>query len=492
MRIAIADISQETDTFSPRLTGLEDFELNGLLYGNEILEKMQGVGKIGGFLAIAAHREDVELLPILRANAMAGGRITEETLAFLKNKLLVGLKEVLPVDGVFLSLHGAASSEETDDLEGQVLHAVRQLVGDAVPIVAPLDHHASITGLIMDSTDVVIGYQTQPHDVFETGERGARILFDLLDKKISPSGAWFRIPMVTPQDQFLTSGGPMKVWFDLAREMERLPGVITASNFPMQPWLDVEDAGWTAMVYTDGSPQLAWKLAAELANKAWELRDQFWVSGRLSPAQTIRQADGAEEGLIIIADTGDSTFGGAPGDSTCLLREMLAQGITSTAYVPMVDAEAVMAAFEAGEGQEVTLSLGGKMDNVFSKPVQVTGTITRVSEDLVADLGERGSCQMGRTALLEAGSIKIALADSRVRAINFPAMYTHLGLDVAAAKMVVLKTASNFQYFAPWRKGLIRADSPGMTQSNLHDFDWVRAPRPLYPFDDLPEWQARL
>jgi microcystin degradation protein MlrC len=233
-------------------------------------------------------------------------------------------------------------------------------------------------------------------------------------------------------------------------------------------------------------------LAAELANKAWELRDQFWASERLSPAETIRQADSAEEGLIILADTGDSTYGGAPGDSTCLLREMLAQGITSTAYVPMVDAEAVTAAMQAGEGQEVTLNLGGKMDNLFSKPVQVAGTVTRVTEGVVADLAGRGFCHMGRTALLEAGSIKIALADARVAAINFPVMYTHLGLDIDAAKMVVLKTASNFQYFAPWRKGLIRADSPGMTQSNLHDFEWVRAPRPLYPFDDLPEWQARL
>ena len=172
----------------------------------------------------------------------------------------------------------------------------------------------------------------------------------------------------------------MKEWFDLARKMEQMPGVVTASNFPMQPWLDVEDAGWTAMVYTDGDPQLAWKLAAELANKAWDLRDQFWVSERLSLAETIRQANRAEEGLIILADTGDSTYGGAPGDSTCLLREMLAQGITSTAYVPLVDAEAVAVAMQAGEGQEITLRVGGKMDKVFSKPVEVTGTVKRVTD----------------------------------------------------------------------------------------------------------------
>ena len=141
------------------------------------------------------------------------------------------------------------------------------MVGDDVPIVAPLDHHANITKLIMESADVVTGYQTQPHDPFETGERAVRILFDLLKKKISPTVGWFKIPMVTPQDQFLTSGGPMKEWFDLAREMEKRPGVISASTFPMQPWLDVEEAGWTAMAYTDNDLPLARQLAAELAKR---------------------------------------------------------------------------------------------------------------------------------------------------------------------------------------------------------------------------------
>jgi microcystin degradation protein MlrC len=491
MRIAIAQISQETDTFSPILTTLENFEQSGLFYGEEMLEESRGAGKIGGFLQVAAEREDVELLPIVEARATSGGRLTDQALEFLQAKLLSGLKEVLPVDGVFMSLHGAASSESTDDLEGGMLRAVRQVVGKEVPIVAPLDHHANITQLIMDSADVVTGYQTQPHDPFETGQRAAKILFDLVEGRISPTAGWFKIPMVTPQDQFLTSGGPMKEWFDLARRMERRPEVITASNFPMQPWLDVEDAGWAAMVYTDDDPALARELAAELANKAWELRAEFWVSERVPPAEAVRQADRAPEGLIILADTGDSVYGGAPGDSACLLRAMLEQKIASTAFLPLVDAEAVESTIQAGEGSEVTLSLGGKMDRIFNQPVEVTGKVARISQGLVVKLERSGTRQMGNTALLEVGNIKIALADSRIWAVNWPIMYTHLGLDMDDAKMVVVKTASNFQYFAPWRKGLIRVDTPGMTQSNLHDFEWVRAPRPLYPIDDLPEWQVR-
>ena len=490
MRIAVAEISQETDTFSPIPTELGHFEQYGLYFGDEILKRMPGVGKIGGLLAVADGEEDVELLPIMRAQSTPGGRVTAEALDFFEEKLVSGLQGILPVDGFFLSLHGAASSATIDDLEGHLLNAVRTVVGDAVPIVVPLDHHANVTERIMALSDVVIGYQTQPHDKFEAGERGARILFDLVRGKISPTVGWHKIPMITPQDQFLTSGGPMKAWFDLAREMEKRPGVISASNFPMQPWLDVEEGGWTAMVYTDNDLELAQRLATELADKAWELRAEFWASERVSPEEAIRQADQAAEGLIILSDTGDSVAGGAPGDSTCLLKEMLRQRISSTALVPMVDPEAVGAAAEAGVGSEVTLSVGGKWDDVFSQPVEVRAKVTGVSSGLVVKLGTRGYPDLGRTVLLEVGNIKLVLAESRMTAINYPIMYMQFGLDIADAKMVVVKTASNFQYFAKWRKDLIRVDSPGMTQSTLQDFEWVRVPRPLYPLDELPEWRA--
>ena len=94
---------------------------------------------------------------------------------------------------------------------------------------------------------------------------------------------------------------------------------------------------------------------------------------------------------------------------------------------------------------------------------------------------------MGQTALLEAGPIKIVLAKDRIQAINYPIMYTHLGLNINDAKMVVLKTASNFQFFAEWRRGLIRVDSPGMTQSDLTAFDWKHIPRPMWPLDDMAD-----
>ena len=495
MKIAVAEIAQETDSFSPMVADLTDFETYGLFFGDEILKKMRGVGSIGGFLEVAAEfeqssGESLELVPIVRAWASACGTITAETLDYLTDRLVAGLKEAMPVDAVFLALHGAAASAKNDDVEGYVLQAVREVVGDDIPIVVPFDHHANVTQRMVDCADALIGHETQPHDPPATGRKAARVLFDMLVGKLKPTVAWRKIPMITPQDQFLTSQGPMQVWFDRARELEGQPGVIDVSPYPMQPWLDVAEGGWSVVAHTDNDQELAESLAAEMANMAWKTRDEFWASERVAPADAVRQAVDADSGLVILSDTGDSVYGGAPGDSTCILRAMLNQELPCIALVPMIDPAAIEAAFAAGVGADVSVELGGHVDNVFSKPVAVTGTVAAVSNGVTVNLRDRGVCDMRRTALLEVGNIRITLLDHRSFAINHPVLYTHLGLDIADAKMVIVKTASNFQFFSPWRQELIRVDSPGMTQSNLKEFNWKRIPRPIYPLDELADWHA--
>ncbi len=486
MRIAIAEVAQETDSFSPLVADRSDFKAYGLYFGNEILERMRGVGPIGGFLEVVAEQtEPIELLPIIRAWGSAGGTITAKTLDFLTERLVTGLKQSLPLDAVFLSLHGAAASEREDDVEGHVLQAVREVVGRDIPVVVAFDHHANITRRMVECAELLVGHETQPHDPPATGRKVARLLFRMLRGEIRPTVRWRKIPM--------------KEWFDLARQMEGRSGVLDVSPYPMQPWLDVAEGGWSVIVHTDNDAALADSLAAEIADKAWSLRDQFWRSERVAPAEAVRQAVTAERGLIILSDTGDSVYGGAPGDSTCILRAMLDDPNLKTSevsktsevcLVPMVDSDALNAAISAGVGAEVTVELGGKLDNIFSRPVQVTGKVAAVSLGFTVDLLDRGVCDLRQTALLAVGSIRIALLDHRSFAINHPVLYTHLGLDIADAKMVVVKTASNFQFFSRWRSGLIRVDSPGTTQSDLTAFQWKRIPRPTYPLDKFADWRA--
>jgi len=488
MKIAIAQIWQETHTFCLNLTGIKEFEQGGLFYGNEIIEKMQGLGEIGGFLKAL---EGEEFVPILRAWAMSGGRVTSEALESFEASLVSGLKANLPFDGVLLSMHGASASEKVDDPEGYLLAAARRVVGKDTPIVVTLDHHANITRQMVESVDGLTGYQTLPHDPFETGLRGARMLRAIIRGEINPKLAWRKIPMLAPADRGKTDEYPMQDWFGLARQMEQRAGVISVSNFPVQPWLDVPELGWSVLAVTDGNFQLADALAGELAQKAWEMRDEFWKVRRVSPHEAIRAAVLAETGPLIICDASDSVLSGVPGDSTCLLEEMLRQQIPCTALLPMVDAQAVEQAIAAGQGAEIEVAIGGKLDPVFGKSLRIRGRVGGIIEDgMVFTLGKLGASDMGRCALLEVGNVKVVVSENRGIGGTHPDIYRRFGIEPAQAKMIVVKTYFNYQMFAPLYTDVIWADCPGLSGWDLRKFKWEKAPRPVYPLDEMGEWKA--
>jgi microcystin degradation protein MlrC len=491
MRIAIAHIGQETGSFTPTYTTLETFRQFGLYEGDEILAKMQGIGPIGGFLAAAAE-EGIELtpLPIIQAWGGANGPLTAETLAYLEEKLVAGLQAVLPIDGFFFSQHGAAAAENEPDVEGHLLAAARRVLGPHVPIVSPLDHHGNVTRLMMEHLDGLVAHRTQPHLPFETGKLAAHQLFAIVRGDIQPVLAWRKIPIITHQEQFLTDRGPMKRWFDRAREWEALPDVVAVSPFPMQPWLDVPAGGWSVVVVTNNNEALAEQIAEELAQMAWDLREQFMVYESIPPAAAVQRAVAAERGLIILSDTGDSVFGGAPGDSTHILRELLHQGVNQPVLLPMVDPEAVALALASGVGSTLTLALGGKLAPAFHQPVEVTATVAAAGGGRIhAVVGGMESFDMGRAALLEIGSIRVVVSEREGVGGNHPSVYAHFGLDPAQAKMIVLKTASNFQYYKELASEIIRVDTPGPTMSHLEALGWQALPRPIWPLDELADWR---
>lgn len=492
MRIAVAKFGQETSSFSPVPTTLDTFRLYGLYEGQDVITKSKGVGALGGFLQAAEEAGvDWTPLPLFGGWAGASGKITDETLKFFEEKLIAGLQAAKPLDAFFFDLHGAGQAESEPDTEGHLLAISREILGPDVPIIISLDHHANLTQQMVDNCDGLVGHRTQPHQPFDTGLWAGRMLFAQLRGDIKPTMAWRKIPMITHQEQFLTSGGPMKEWFDLAREMETRPGVVSTSPFPMQPWLDVPEGGWAVAVVTNNDKALAEKLAAELANKAWELREQFWKMDSISPEAAIRRAVEAERGLVILSDTGDAVFGGATGDSTTILAEMLRQKITQPALMTLVDPEVVDIAIKAGVGSTITVMLGGKLDHNFGQPVEITAEVVKIGGGRIgAIVIGLESFDMGRAVLLKAGSIQIVVCEERGIGGNHPIVYHHFGVEPAEAKMLVVKTASNWQYYREMTSEVIRVNTPGATMSPLHEFEWTMLPRPIWPLDDLPAWSA--
>ncbi|MBT5328319.1 MAG: M81 family metallopeptidase [Gemmatimonadetes bacterium] len=488
MRIAIASYGQETSSFSPVPTTLETYELYGLFEGEQILEKCREVGAIGGFMQTFDAELEWTPVPIIHGWAGASGPLTAETLHHFAKKIADGLKAAGPLDAMYFALHGAAVADGVHDTEAYLLYIVRQVIGEEVPLVISLDHHANLTQAMVAQVDALVGHRTQPHDQYETGVLAGRLLLGILRKQLEPVMAWRKIPLITHQEQFLTAHGPMKAWFDLAREMETRPGVLSTSNFPMQPWLDVPEGGWATAVVTNGDQALAEELADELADRAWALREEFCRLDSISPQEAVRRAQEAEKGLVILSDTGDSVFGGATGDSTTILAELVRQEVSSLALVPMVDPETVEAAIAAGVGGTLTVMVGGKLDPNFGTPLELTAEVVAIGGGRF-DVNMLGfeSFDLGQAVLLAVGAIRILVTEKRGIGGNHPSVYEHFDIDLADAKMVVLKTASNWQFYQQWISEVIRVDTPGGTTSHLEELPWQHLPRPIYPLDEMAE-----
>ncbi len=491
MRVALIHIGQETNDFNPVPTTLRDYASFGIVEGAAIAEQFHGVGEIGGFLdAIAQSGRAIEVVPIVRGWAVAGGRITADAYRFFEQKIRLGLQAAGPIDALSLQLHGACAADGIDDVEGAQLETCRAVLGPDLPIVLGLDHHGNVTRKMVALSTAIVGHRTQPHDPYDTGRIGAALVLKILFGGARPVMAWRKLPLLSHQEQFLTARGPMKVWFDRARAMEADPRVLQASNYPMQPWLDVAEAGWATVVVTDNDPALAGKLAHELADLAWSLRAEFQKKEAVPIDDAVRMAEQAERGVVVLSDTGDTVFGGSSGDSNLILESILRLGIRSPVLMPLIEPETVAALVAAGEGARVTLAVGGHAAPKFFQPLTVTGSVGRIRRGMVPLRDYyQAEIDMGCSVVFQVGPVTLLVSELRGVAGNLPEVYEWMGIDPAQYKMAVLKTASNFQYFAPISSQVIRVDTSGPGQSDVFGLPWSRIPRPMYPLDPIDDWR---
>ena len=340
MRFFVAMVSHETNTFSPIRTDRALFEAHDLRYGGELLEAFRGTGTCLGGMIDTAGAAGIALVPSLAASASPAGRVAKEFYAEARARLLADLRAAGPLDGVLLDLHGAMVVEGVDDGEGDLLAAVRETVG-AVPIAVTLDFHANVTRAMVQHATLLHGYKTYPHvDMDARGREATARLADIVAGRIRPTVAWRQPPLLPPIAGQLTTRGPMRRLYDVADAMERRPGVLSISIFAGFPLADIPDAGLSVYVATDGDQALADRLADELSAAAWALRHEF-LHTALSPREAIARALALDGRPVVLADIADNTGGGAGGDTTELLREILRTGTRATTVAGLWDPAAV-------------------------------------------------------------------------------------------------------------------------------------------------------
>jgi microcystin degradation protein MlrC len=491
IRIAIGQVWQEQNTFSPLKTFLSNFKDNGLYYGGKIIEKLTGINEIGGFIGAADEEKEsnIELIPTIRAFAWPSGNITGNTFIKIKNSLINLLKKSRPLDGILLSFHGSMVAENVPDTEGDLLESIsKEFKG--IPVAISLDLHANITEKMLKNATYIEGYHTCPHkDLFSTGYKAGKILILLLKNKLNIKAGYVKLPMITPARLHNTGSGPFKKLFDFVHKIEEMPDVIGASLFPVQPWLDVPELGWSVIVYADSNEEKAQNYAEEIADMAWSLRNEFFIK-ETPPSEALKEADNMKDGLMVISDS-DSTTSGGTGDNICILAEMLRQKIKFPALLTLVDKEVVKKAIDAGKGKKLVIKIGGKMDRVYSQSVTANVEVVRITESKFVIDGHVGKnyIDMGRAVILKTGSISI-LVTEKIGPVYEQNVYKNAGLDPKDFRVVVVKSPVGFRdAYEPIAKRIVLADCPGLSSSNLKRFTYNNISRPLFPFDEIDNWR---
>lgn len=500
-RIAIGGFFLEANRWAPT-TGADGFRQGFDAAGDALMAELRSsstrlLGDSLGFMTAMDQAGDWEPVPLRMAGAEPGGPADHAFFDALCANLDARLKLAGPVDGVFLSMHGAALTTRDDDPDGTLLARLRARVGPSVPIVAVLDLHANVSQRMAESLSGAVAYRTNPHvDLFERGQEAARLLRQMLAEGPGEVER-VQLPLVPSATSQLIAPGT--VYSDLVDEGQRCVGgdILNVSLCGGFALADAAKCGFSAVVTARAGRRAAARaLALRLAASAWASRERF--TSRLVPlADAVAAAVAAGEGArppVMLADVGDNPGGGGGGNTTTLLRALVEAGATRTVLGVFTDASLARQACALGVGGRFEANFNRDRSDAFAIAWRHPAQVLAVSDG--SFIGRRGLVQgtrreMGPSALLQLGGVQVAVISRRQQLID-PAQLEALGVDLADIRVLVAKSRGHFRAafegFADPRD-ILEADCPGLTTPNLRSLSWTRLPRPVYPLDDEAAWQ---
>ena len=477
MRIAIAGISHETNTYCKELTSKESFRF---WRGDGLLGTAGQETDIGG-MVLATLAVGAEPIPIMACDAQPSGTIESESYEMFKREILDGLSTESP-DAVLLALHGAGVVEGLDDLEGDLCVAVREVVGASVPVVATFDLHGNVTQTMADALDGVFACHQYPHvDMHLRSREAVQLIQQIHNGDIATSVFVETLPMLLPCTT--TFEDPGKAMLATMTQAESHDEVVDVSWFHGFPYTDVPHVGASVCV-TATSPSLARLTAEAQAAKLWAAREDFSPVS-LSASEAIDAARQSDVFPVVINETSDNPGGGAPGDGTHLLRAMLDTNLEDACFGFIVDPKAAAAAHAAGVGANIELELGGHYDDLHGASLAVSGVVRSLHDgQLILQAMFRGApCDLGLLARIDINGVDVIVASNRWQTFDLEP-FLALGIDVRRYKFIALKSSHHFRAgFKDVAAAIVTADTPGLCTHQLATFPRKRTQMPLWPID---------
>ncbi|ETW94298.1 M81 family metallopeptidase [Candidatus Entotheonella palauensis] len=492
MRIAIAGIVHETNTYCREQTPLSDFRV---ARGDDILARRGQESAVDGFVS-ACEEFGVEPVPILVAGAQPSGTIEAGAYDGFKQEILMGLRDRQPFDGVVLTLHGAGVVDGIDDLEADLAISVREVVGAHVPIVATFDLHGNIAQPMADALDGVLACHHYPHiDMHERSREAVRLIQRMVNEGLRTAIHVERIPVALPTTTTFFGIGQEVLAYML--EAEGAADVIDISWFHGFPYADTPLVSSTVVVTTSGDQQRAASIAKQLGHVIWERREAFQIES-LSATEAVSKAVNAvadesnrKAGPVVINETSDNCGGGAPGDGTHLLRAMLDAHLVNACFGFIVDPEVAAQAHAAGVGRTISVRLGGKSDGLHGTPIEADVYVKALHDGalILQAMGRGGRLDLGPLARLVIEGIDVVVGSKRSQTFDAEP-FLAVGIDVMRYDIVALKSSNHFRgYFQERAREIVTADPPGMTTLKVEVFPRQHTSVPLWPLDANAQYE---
>lgn len=483
IRIGLLGFYHEANSFAPVRVDDAYVRAAGTFWGEDVLHEFRGsASTAGGFIAAAESDGRVDLVPLVLSVLVPAGPVTSEALATQVGNFRESLKANGPFDGVLVVLHGAAVSDDVDDVDGHLLEVVRDVVGPETVIGTSLDLHANISARMCETVDLLNTYRTNPHiDARPMAEEIGRLVFDAARGLIAPTTAFVPIPAFINILRQNTDVPPMSdVIADVVATAAR-PGVLTATVAEGYPYADVPEMGMSVVVVTDGATTHAEELARALAESVWRRRDDFdaQVPG---PEEALAIAERADATPVLLLDVGDNIGGGSPGDSVVLLQAAIRRGFRD--LVTIVHApSAAAAAHRAGVGGVLDITIGPDDD-----PVAGEATVVGLSDGVFEADGTLHAgfrrFDAGPSAALRLGTGQTVVVTTRVTLPLTPVQLEVLGLSLDDYRAIVAKGVHSPLAGYGSRVGLVvQVDTPGVTGADCSRFPYRRRRTPLFPLE---------
>lgn len=477
MRLFIATLSTETNTFSPMPTGISGFREYFLRHGTATQESPNLMTEALHVWRGRAEQLGWDVIESLAAISEPAGPTTAKCYQALRDEILTDLQETGGVDIVLLQLHGAMVAEDCDDCEGDILQHVRSICPDAV-IGLALDQHCHLTQKMMENSDLIVCFKEYPHDdASPRAEELFRLAHRTVLGEIRPVMRDFDCRMI---NLYLTKTGKMRDFVRHMSNLEKQPGVLSVSLAHGFPWADVSDVGTRTLVIADDNPLLAQKTAETLGRHLFDLRHE--VTRTFSTLEeALEEAEVCEKGPIVLADMGDNSGGGAPGDSTFVLHALLKRNMSRVATGIYWDPIAVRICEDAGKGTSVRLRLGGKTGPDSGDPVDLEARIMNIQSGLGQHLG-KGLEPLGTVVWLRTSNeIDILVNDLRTQ-VYHPEAFEQLGIELATKSVIVVK--SLFHFYGPFEKiasRVILMATPGGTSPEFTGLPLTKRQQDYWP-----------